>query len=92
MHRRYADPWPILEQWAGVLALGEFCVRFWQTHEEEKAHADLWDIWLHKNFEHSWEDFTAELNRKAKILSMTDEDKSDIIAQSCEILENFQPN
>lgn len=81
-----------MEQWAGVLALGEFCIEFWQTTQEEKAHAELWDIWLHKDFEHNWEDFKAELNRRAKILNMTDDDKSDIIAQSFEILESFQPN
>ena len=91
MHKRYADPLPMLWQWASVGALSEFCGKFWVTVKEEAAHADLWEIWLHKDFEHSWEDFTAELDRKAKVMSMTDQDKSAIVAQSYEILKDFQP-
>jgi len=67
--------------------LSEFVTQFWYAHEEET----VFDIWLHKVDDKTFEEFK-DLVMPKKIKPMTIDKVVDTVNESRIILDNFSPN
>ncbi|WP_407399680.1 hypothetical protein [Treponema sp.] len=73
--------------------LEEFIIEFIGILNEETEEQTLWEYYLHKVFDKSFQDFKEQISEKAKADSapMTDEKLKRIVADSFNIIGDFAP-
>ena len=91
LFKRYANPFLFMD---GMIQTGRFCyfVRsFWKEIHEEKDEKTLWDFYIHRVFDSSFNDFREEIENDKKNRSMTEQAMETTFKHSMNILQNFSP-
>ena len=66
IYQRYANPFPLMDGMLRTHRLTEFVNQFVETYNEEQKDKALWDIWLHRVFDKSYNEFVAGLEGRSK--------------------------
>lgn len=69
--------------------LEEFVMQLVEMHNDEMEDKSLWEVWLHKIFDKSFNDFRREVTEKPA--APTQEDVKSIVQESKNILNGFVP-
>lgn len=91
LFKRYANPFLFMD---GMIQTGrfEFFVRsFWKEIHEEEDEKTLWDYYIHRVFDGSFNDFRKGIEDDKKNRSMSEQTMETTIKQSMNILHNFSP-
>lgn len=95
MYRRYARPEPLIDEAITNGALFEFVSDVWRTIYEEKNERQLWELWLHKDYENSYSDFRKKFgspSREVEVPQQNDVEVASTITNSRNILEMINPS
>lgn len=84
LFKRYASPYLLIDEMISAGALSQFVDTLFQTSEEEK----LWNYFLAKVFDKSYNDFKNELQAQAPVSNTNVETT---INNSFEIMQSFVP-
>lgn len=77
----------------GMISVGrldEFVSEVINLHNEEYKDKTLWDVWLHRVFDKSYNEFVDGLEGQSKA-APTKEETASIIAETQNMLNNFKP-
>lgn len=88
---RYADPFSFIN---GMIRTGrfyEFVCDFKQATDSESEERKNWEVWLHKIWDASYNDFKAGIENTKNNLSMSIGTIETTINDSKNILEDFNP-
>ena len=91
LFKRYANPFLFMD---GMIRTGRFCffVRsFWKEIHEEEDEKTLWDYYIHRVFEGSFDDFRKSIEIDKQNQSMSEQAMETTIKHSMNILQNFSP-
>jgi len=66
----------------------EFVDEIIRMHNEENKEKTLWDVWLHRVFDKSFNDFVEGLEGRA---APAEEDVANIVSETQSILDSFKP-
>ena len=91
LFKRYADPFLFMDGMIQTGRFSEFVVSFYKQHFEEEDERTLWEFYLHRFVEKSFEDFKAELRTNRDNQQMSEETMETTIKDSMNILKNFRP-
>lgn len=89
--QRYADPFRLLN---GMLSAGRFADyvhELLQMHNEEQEDKTLWEFYLHKVHDKSYNDFKKSTGMMNKTAAPTLKEKADVVQQSKAMLNAFRP-
>jgi len=83
---------PLLDGMISTGRLMEFVVGFVDTYNEEQKDKSLWEFWLHRVYDKSFEDFMEAVNGSGHHAEApTQEDVKNIVSETKSILSNFVP-
>ena len=88
---RYADPFSFIN---GMILTGRFCefvVSIWNKTEKEKDDREIWEFFLHRVYDKSFDGFKEELRNNAKNRNMSERTIETTVNHSMNILQNFNP-
>ena len=91
LYQRYASPFSFID---GVIQSGsftDFVFDFVKMVVDEREEKFRWEVWLHRVWDRSYEDFKKELENDKKNQQMSKSDFEATITDSLNILENFNP-
>lgn len=91
LFKRYANPFLFID---GMIQSGQFCefvCSFWKEINEEENEKALWEFYLHRVVEGSFDDFRRGLENDHQNQAMTDHDMETTIKHSMSILNSFSP-
>lgn len=91
LFKRYAHPFLFMD---GMIRTGRFCffVRsFWNEIHNEENEKTMWEFYLHRVFEGSFDDFRAGIENDKQNQSMSEQAMETTIKHSMNILKNFSP-
>ena len=91
LFKRYANPFLFMD---GMIRTGRFCdfVRqYWQAVHTEKNEKTLWEFYLHRVFDGSFDDFRKGIENDRQNRSMSEQAMETTIKHSMNILQNFSP-
>lgn len=88
LSRRYADPSFLLD---GYIQTGRF-VEFIEKMADLKAEDDRWEIYLHKVWDQSYQEFCESIENAQKAKNMTKNDVEATVQMSMRILQGFNPD
>lgn len=74
----------------GAGRLDEFVVEVINLHNEEYKDKSLWDVWLHRVFDKSYNEFVDGLEAQNKA-APTREETASIVSETQNMLNNFKP-
>lgn len=83
---KYASPFILLN---GVIGTGRF-LEFVLTFIEADNEKNFWDVWLHKIFDQSFEEFRKSVSGPGRV-SAPEKDMGASVKLSKDILQNFIP-
>ena len=92
LYQRYADPFSFIENMIRSGRFNEFVAKFVKTINEEKEEKANWDVWLHKVFEGTYQEFLEGIETSKDNQDMTEETILDTVKYSMNILNNFSPD
>ena len=93
LHQRYASPFSFLDTLLINSQFNEFVQFILNRVAEEKNDTKLWEFFLHKVYDKSFEEFKTGLSGQAGANDVMDEaKKEEIIARSNAILNGFNPH
>lgn len=87
LFKRYADPFSLLTGYIQTARFCEFIDAFW----EQTAEDDLWEFYLHKVWEKSFNEFRESMRPSQAMQSMSEDDIEATVKKSMNILGNFNP-
>lgn len=70
--------------------LDEFIVELVSMHNDEAEDKALWEVWLHRVFDKSYNDFVESIKSQSKA-APTEEETAEIVSESQSILDHFKP-
>ena len=89
--QRYADPFRLLNGMISAGRFDEYIFELLKIHNEEQEDKTLWELWLHKVHDKSYNDFRQSIgmigNKKA---APTKEETAEVIQQSQTLLNGFR--
>lgn len=88
LFKRYADPFSLL---TGYIQTSRFC-EFIKGFVEQVAEDKLWDFYLHRVWNQSYDDFCETAKTTQDLKRMSEDDMGATLKQSMNILGNFNPN
>ena len=91
LYQRYASPFSFIN---GTLSAGQFTdfvVEFIKTINKEKEEKYKWDIYLHRVFDKSYDEWNKELENNKNNRSMSADKIETTVQDSLNILNNFKP-
>ncbi len=92
LHKRYASPFSLLDNLIENSEFNSFIEYVLNKIAEEKNDTKLWEFFLHKVYDKSFNEFKTTLNNESGTADVMDEAKKDeIIARSNAILNGFNP-
>ena len=90
LFQRYASPFLILDEMIHLQQLHEFVVTVTEKISEEKHEEIMWEYFLHKVFNKSFDEFLKETEaKKNEHTEMGNDEIKDVIADSKNILDSF---
>lgn len=87
---RYASPFLLLDAMIGCERFSEFISEVFEMHTERVKDDILFDVWLHKDFENSYDEFRRQLKQPIETASQ-EVDFETTINDSRSILDSFNP-
>lgn len=92
LHKRYASPFSLLDNMICSLQFSDFVEHLLNKAHEEEEDRKLWEFYLAKVHDKSFEEFKQSLKQGAKQGDVMEEaKKEEIITKSTAILNGFQP-
>lgn len=88
LFKRYASPFLLVDPYIRTHRFTEFITEFLELREEDL----MWEIWLHKIEDKSFEEFKESVKGIAKNQEFTKEQIETTINDSAAMLNNFNPN
>jgi hypothetical protein len=91
LFKRYGHPFLFMD---GMIRAGRFSYfvkSFWTEIHKEEDEKTLWEYYIHRVFEGSFNDFREEIENDKKNRSISDHDMEATIKHSMNILQNFSP-
>lgn len=91
LFKRYADPFSFIN---GMILTGrfhEFVVSMWNTETKEQNDREIWEFYLHRVLDKSFDDFKEELRINAENRNMSERTIETTVQHSMNILQNFNP-
>lgn len=85
--KRYSSPFLVLDN---IIAAGRF-KDFINELNNAVLHEEIYELWLHKVFDKTFEEFKNDVIEEMKAQQITPEAKEATIKNSFEILNNFKP-
>lgn len=85
--KKYASPFLLLDNYIKTNRLLEFVLNFIDKDNEER----VYDIWLHKVHDKTYEDFKNEVMTQSKVQATTKEEMSVVVNKNMNLLEDFKP-
>lgn len=82
---------PLLNGMFRTGRLAEFVDEVINIHNEEYKEKTMWELWLHRVFDKSFEEFTETINSRQNAEAPTQGDVKNIISGSKNILNDFVP-
>lgn len=91
--RRYASPFPLLDNFIQIQQLHEFTLTILDTIAEEKVQDARWEYYLHKVFDISFEEYVRRCENKAQDKKeMSLEQIGEVVSESRNILKGYIPS
>lgn len=87
LFERYANPFLLLDNLIATGRFFEFVMEFIDIHNEEK----IYDVWIHKIFDKSFEAFKNEIEENNEIANVDNQNVETTIKESMDMLNNFNP-
>lgn len=87
LFQRYASPFPFVD---GMIQTGRFS-EFVDEFMKAKIESDRWDLYLHKVWDKTYEDFKRESEVFQNSRNLTESEVETTIKHSMNILDNFNP-
>lgn len=91
LYQRYASPFSFIDGAIQAGRFAEFVVEIWNTAQKEKDEQTLWEYYLHKVWEGSFEDFKEGLRQDIANQNMSEHSIEATVKNSLEILGAFTP-
>lgn len=95
LHKRYASPFSLLNNLIGCEQFSEYVQFLLNKEAEDKNNQALWEYYLHKVFDKSFDDFKNEVysagNDSLKNDATDEAKREEIMKKSDAILKNFVP-
>ena len=91
LYQRYSSPFSFMSQAIRAGRFTDFVVNFIDTVNEEKDEESLWQFYLSRVYDVSFNNFKKDLEDRKKNRDMTERTMEAIIKESDNILENFNP-
>ena len=91
LYQRYASPFSFLD---GIIQSGrfyDFVVYFDRTIAKEKEEKTLWEYYLHRVYDKSFEAWKEEMRNDLKNKNMSERTIETTVQDSVNILNNFNP-
>ena len=88
---RYADPFSFIN---GMLLTGCFCdfvMNLWETDVKEKNEREIWEFYLYRIHDKSFDAFKEELRLNAAHKNMSERTIETTVKHSMNLLQNFNP-
>jgi len=88
--QRYADPFRLLN---GMLSAGRFddyIHELLQIHNEEQEDKTLWELWLHKVHDKTYNAFKESIGMINNQAAPTQEETAEVVQQSLDLLKGFR--
>lgn len=89
LYSRYANPMELVGGMIRTKRLLEFVQTLIQTHNEDIREKTLWEFYLHRVFDESYQDFKNSLPEEAYIPS--EAELAETISRSADMLRDFAP-
>jgi hypothetical protein len=81
---------PLINGMIRTHRLFEFVNKLVEMHNEEEKDKTLWDVWLHRVFDKSYNEFMEALDDKQKA-APTQEEVTNIVVETKNMLNGFVP-
>lgn len=91
LHRRYASPLPLVDNMIQTGQFQEFVDFLLKKEIEEKDDQRLWEFYLHKVADKSFNDFRSEIESERGRGVIDEAKKKEIVKKSESILNGFVP-
>ena len=91
LYQRYASPFSFVDGMLQAGRFSEFVVEIWNTAQKEKDEQTLWEYYLHKVWEGSFDDFKEGLRQDIANQNMSEQSIETTVKKSLEILGSFTP-
>ena len=91
LFKRYADPFSFMD---GMIQAGrffDFVVYLVKMINQEKEEKMDWELWLHKVWDKSFDEFKTEIETDTANRNMSAETIETTVQESLDILKNFTP-
>lgn len=88
---RYADPFSFINGMIRTGRFREFVYSLSDAVEKEKNDREIWEFYLHRVFNKTFDGFKEELRINAENRNMSDRTIETTINHSMNILQNFNP-
>jgi len=88
LFKRYASPFLLLDTYIEQGRLLDFVIELFNIRNEEMT----WDVWLHKVYDQSFEDFKNSMDGTQENKAFTKEQVETTVKDSMNILIDFNPN
>lgn len=90
--KRYASPFVVMDEMIRAGRFYDFVVEVNSIISEEKQEEIYWDIWLHKVFNQTWDEWREDIRTRSEAQNVTELDLEATITASFELLNGFNPN
>lgn len=91
LFKRYGHPFLFMD---GMIRAGRFCYfvqSFWKAIHKEENDKTLWEYYIHRVFEGSFNDFRDGIENDKQNQSMSEQDMETTMKHTMNILQNFSP-
>lgn len=92
LYHRYADPFSFIQGYIRTGRFAEFVSEFLTTTQKEKEEKASWEVWLHKVFEASYDEFRQGVKDTNQNQQTSPEQIGTTITESKNILKSFKPS
>lgn len=91
LYKTYASPFSFIDGMIETGRFSEFVTSFWNTYHKEKDEETMWQFFLHKVFEGSFDEFKEEIRNNRENQNMSERFIETTLNHTNKILRNFKP-
>lgn len=91
LYQRYAYPFSFIQDMISVGRFCEFVDNLWTTTEKEQNDRELWEFYLHRIYDKSFDAFKEELRIHAMNRNLSAQNLEATIKNSMSILNKLKP-
>ena len=89
---RYADPYSFINGMIQTGRFDRFVMQLWETEMREQHDKELWEFFLHRVYDQSFDDFKEELKTNAANRNLSAETIETTVNNSLRILNKISPD